>query len=124
MSEAGEAAMPRFAIVNTCDGPYKRMVCEWVDGVGYCYMDRIHDESLKKFDGMTPSRPTGMEVFGFRIVVGEKVAAFVQVSESSATYEDGKPRRWHDHHVDFILPLVELSRRAKTSAAKRSKGTA
>ena len=103
--------MPRFAIINTCDGPYKRMVCEWVEGFGYCYMNRLIDKSLKRFDGMTPKRPTSMEDFGFSVIVGEKVAAFCQTAASSATYEDGQPRRWHDNSTNFILPLVTLKRR-------------
>ena len=44
---------PKYVIVNEYDAPEPRMVCQWVPGVGYCYMDRTHGKS--RYDGMTGS---------------------------------------------------------------------
>jgi hypothetical protein len=59
-------------------------------------MSRASLPYLKKFDGMTPRDPTPIEDFGFDVSVGEKQATFIPVRESTAVYEDGKPRKWQE----------------------------
>lgn len=99
---------PRFAIVNTTDAPSRTNVAEWVEGIGYCYMDRSVKPNLKDFDGMMPMRPTPIEDFGFAVLVRDGEAYFVRARESVATYEDGKMRHWQDVNSQkgFTLPLV------------------
>lgn len=99
---------PRFAIMNTCDAPQRRMVCEWIPKVGYCYMRRSVEPHLKDFDGMMPSRPTAIESFGFVSDVCGTEVVFRRVGPSTATYEDGTPRYWQDVNWDkvFTLPIV------------------
>ncbi len=99
---------PRFVIVNTYDAPCRRRVCEWVEGVGYCYCARSLEPHLKEFDGMMPRDPTPIEAFGFTVAIRGSEAMFDRTGESTAVYEDGKPRNWQDHVWDkqFSLPLV------------------
>jgi hypothetical protein len=110
----------RFVIINTCDAPIRDNVAEWIAGVGYCYMARGKRPLLKLFDGMDPSRPTNIEDFGFQVSVVGAFAKFVRVSESRATYEDGKPRRWQEKlgEESFTLPLVSgVRKKAKRKRA-------
>lgn len=110
---------PRFVIVNTCDAPCWYHVAEWIEGIGYCYMARSLPKwkHLKTFDGMHPSRPTDVQDFGLAIQVHNGQAVFVIVGESSATYEDGKPRRWQDDAITFTLPLVTGIRKKRKARA-------
>lgn len=105
---------PRFAIINTCDAPQRRMVCEYIKGVGYCYMSRETNTHLKFYDGMTASRPTAMEKFGFMVEYDNHVreVKFTRIATSTATYEDGKPRDWQDRNFPycFTLPMVRLKK--------------
>jgi hypothetical protein len=58
---------------------------------------------------MKPAEPTPIEDFGFDVVVGKKEATFVPARESTAVYEDGKPRKWQERfspQESFALPLV------------------
>ena len=115
---------PRFAIMNTMDAPQRRMVCEWVPNVGYCYMMRHHEPHLKDFDGMNPPRPTSLEDFGFRVDVLSIEAVFTRIADSTATYEDGKPRSWQDRcwTDQFSLPLVKgrIKNRRRVLASEES----
>ena len=69
---------------------------------------------------MTPRDPTPIEDFGFDVSVGEKQATFIPVRESTAVYEDGKPRRWQERfssQESFDLPLVgKVKLRVKRAA--------
>jgi hypothetical protein len=111
-----ERERPRFAIINTCDAPCRRHVCQWIDGLGYCYMARELEPHLKRYDGMKPSMPTPIEAFGFSVESSHREARFIRVGPSTATYEDGKPRKWQDAAFDeiFTLPLVKLKRRRRS----------
>lgn len=99
---------PRFAIINTCDAPQRRMVCEWYQTVGYCYMVRHEDRYMREYDGMNPSNPTAIETFGFSVEIHGDEAIFRRTGDSTATYEDGLNRPWQDRVWDqqFSLPLV------------------
>lgn len=114
------ASSPRFAIVNTVDGPCRKLVAEWVDRVGYCYMARTEYPYLKKFDGMRPERPTSIEDFGFAVLIRGNEATFTLALESVATYEDGLPRQWQRPRSTFTLPLVGKIRRKKPAVANAS----
>lgn len=35
----------RYVVMNDIDAPTPYMVCQWVDGIGYCYMDRRFHKS-------------------------------------------------------------------------------
>lgn len=100
---------PRFAIINTADAPQRRMVCEWVPRVGYCYMVRMDEPQMRFYDGMKPLHPTSLEDFGFEVTFNGSDAVFTRIGDSTATYEDGKPRPWQDRTWDkqFGLPLVK-----------------
>lgn len=80
----------RFVIVNEFDRPSERMVAEWIDGIGYCYLNR----ELSKYDGMRPSNPTPVQDFGVAAVIKDGVAHFSQIRHSLATYRDGRTRQW------------------------------
>ncbi len=106
---------PRFAIMNTTDAPQRRMICEWIPRVGYCYMMRMHEPHLKDFDGMKPLRPTDVREFGFKVDFAAGEAHFTRIGMSTATYEDGRPREWQDRQWGdrFSLPLVNRKRRER-----------
>lgn len=101
---------PKYAIVNSTDCPKKDLVAEWVPGVGYCYMARAFHPYKKQYDGMDPARPTAIEDFGFTILEREYQTDFYKTNGPTvATYGDGKPRVWQDHHVQFSLPRVDVA---------------
>lgn len=99
---------PRFAIINTCDAPCRRMVCQYVPKIGYCYNARSLEPHLKNYYGMEPGNPTSLEDFGFDILVVGELAVFTRNRECIATYEDGKHRPWQDrnHDEQFSVLLV------------------
>lgn len=112
---------PKYAIIDTCDAPCRRLICEYVNG-RYFYMKREAIPRLLDFDGMRPYRPTGVEKFGFSIVErdGGQVE-FTLTGESTATYEDGKHRKWQEQYREpFTLPCVDL----KKLPAKRKRKVA
>ncbi len=115
-----EPQPPRFAIMNTCDAPQRRMVCEWVPRVGYCYMMRNMEPHMKVYDGMKPPKPTAIQDFGFDVDIMNGEAIFQSFRPSSATYEDGKMRDWQDSvwTTRFCLPLVKGPYRKGSRANK------
>ena len=105
----------RFVIINTTDAPEPNNVAEWIEGVGYCYMVRggKRHSHKKNFDGMQPGRETTpLDAFGIAACVRENDAVFSTVVLSTATYTDGKPRRWQGRD-DFCLSLVTNARKRK-----------
>lgn len=108
-----QTAPPRFVIVNTCDCPQPTLIAQYVEGVGYCYMNQNEDKHKARFNGMMPSRPTPIADFGFDIEEYGDEIRFRQVRESVATYEDGKPRKWQSWQKEFSLRLVKLPVKAK-----------
>jgi len=114
---------PKYAIVNDIDQPCKRLICELIDGL-YYYMGRVQDPSLKRFDGMNPEAPTGLEEFGFIIEeTGDRVQFDLpDIAFVSATYPDGKSRKWQDSfRLSFSLPRVVLTRTDKRKVKARLK---
>ncbi|SHK23707.1 hypothetical protein SAMN02745194_04515 [Roseomonas rosea] len=91
----------RYVIINDCDAPEPRMVCQWVPGVGYCYLDR---RGIKPtYDGMTGTHATPVEAFGFVWTDNPDGTVSFYRSERpvTATYQDGKLRRWQDRADGF-----------------------
>ena len=84
---------PKYVIINDTDAPQPNMVCQWVPEVGYCYMDR----SKATFDGMKGRGATPVEAFGVLWAEDSDGMTRFYPSEKppAATYQDGKPRRWH-----------------------------
>ena len=95
----------RYVIVSDYDNPSAPLVAQYVDGIGYCYMGREIKPELRRFDGMTPSRPTNITDFGFAFREIDGIAYFEKLAPSCATYRDGKPRRWQGEE-SFRWPLV------------------
>lgn len=97
---------PKFVIINDADEPGPRMVCQWVPGVGYCYLDRSRNKN--SFDGMKGPHKTPIEAFGFSYEEGNGHVTFYQSGEpSTARYRDGHPRAWQSEFVKFDFPLLE-----------------
>ncbi len=98
---AGRTSKPRYAIINDCDAPQPRMVCQWVPGVGYCYMDRR--ENKADFDGMRGTEATKIEEFGFRWAEDPDGVTRFYLSgiPPTASYRDGESRKWQSSVVSF-----------------------
>ena len=96
---------PKYAIVSEFDAPTISLVCQWVPGIGYCYLDR----RKKQYDGMAGHKATSIEAFGF--VWSETPDGTVQFSRSeapaTATYRDGAPRRWQSLSDSFQWPIIQ-----------------
>ena len=97
---------PKYVIVNEYDAPEPRMVCQWVPGVGYCYMDRTHGKS--RYDGMTGSYIAPVFDFGFDIMENTGgLVSFHKARPSVALYLDGEPRRWQSSIHSFSRQMLE-----------------
>jgi hypothetical protein len=91
----------KYVIINDTDAPEPRMVCQWVPGVGYCYLDR--SGTKPDHDGMQGIEATPIEAFGFSYA--EDSDGFVRFYRAdrpvTATYQDGEPRRWQSRVNGF-----------------------
>ena len=96
-----QTVRPRYVIINDCDAPQPRMVCQLVPGIGYCYMDRR--ENKPDFDGMRGLEATPIESFGFRWAEDTDGMTRFYLSDVPATavYSDGYPRNWQSS-VEFF----------------------
>lgn len=88
-----------YVIINDIDQPKPDMVCQYVAGIGYCYLDRRG--SKPTHDGMRGHEATPVEEFGFVSVDNsDGTVSFYRADiPVTATYRDGEPRRWQ-HHAD------------------------
>jgi hypothetical protein len=95
------SAKPKYVIINDCDAPQPSMVCSWVPGIGYCYLDRRG--SKPDHDGMQGAEATPIEAFGFAWAEDpdEWVRFYLDERPSTATYRDGQPRRWQSPLKSF-----------------------
>ena len=107
----------RYVIINETDAPEPAMVCQWVPGCGYCYLDRKPPKPA--YDGMQGDEATPLEAFGFVCRDGPDgtVRFFLSGEVATATYRDGKPRRWQSHATAFhrrrlTLGVVKMKVRA------------
>lgn len=108
----------RYVIINEIDAPEPRMVCQWVPGIGYCYLDRRGTKP--DHDGMIGAEATPVEAFGFAWAENPDGTVSFYRSERpvTATYRDGVPRRWQHHADSFeFRRLTAGARRAKRMPA-------
>lgn len=103
-----------YVIINDCDLPSPNLVAQWVPGVGYCYLDRRGTKP--DHDGMQGLRCTPVEAFGFVWTDNPDGTVSFYRSERpvTATYRDGRPRRWqHDADSFEFRRLVPAARARK-----------
>jgi hypothetical protein len=92
---------PKYVIINETDAPEPSMVCQWVAGMGYCYMDR---SGLRpEHDGMQGAEATSINAFGFVCVEDrDGMVRFYRTDKPpTATYRDGEPRPWQSKQDSF-----------------------
>ena len=98
-----ETTPPPYVILNDIDAPEPRMVCQWVPGIGYCYLDRTRGKP--RHDGMSGTEATPLDVFGWTWAEDEDGGSWVRFYRtdrpSTAIYPDGVPRRWQ-HESDYF----------------------
>lgn len=112
------SARSQYVIINDIDAPEPRMVCQWVPGIGYCYLDRR--DNKPDHDGMRSTEATPIEAFGFVWAhnADGTVSFYLSDKPVTATYRDGKARRWQSRSTGFEyrqLKAVAI-RKAKASA--------
>lgn len=94
---------PKYVIINDIDAPQPNLVCQWVPGTGYCYLDRR--DAKPRHDGMIGTEATPVEAFGWAIAEDEDGGSWVRFYRterpSTATYRDGEPRQWQ-HRGDYF----------------------
>lgn len=92
---------PKYVIINDTDAPEPRMVCQWVPGIGYCYLDRRDHKS--DYDGMRGTEATPVEQFGFAWTDNPdgSVSFYLSDKPATATYQDGEPRHWQSGTTRF-----------------------
>lgn len=102
-SEAVTMGKSRYVIINDFDAPQPDMVCQWVPGVGYCYLDRRGNKP--SFDGMRGAEAVPVETFGWAWAEDEDGGSWVRFYRteegSTASYQDGSPRRWQNNASYF-----------------------
>ncbi len=92
---------PKYVIVSEADAPHPDMVCQWVPGVGYCYLDRTSNKT--RHDGMAGTEATPVEAFSIDWVESDRIVVFYKTDKPpTATYRDGLPRRWHSSFHLFV----------------------
>lgn len=103
------ADKPRYVIINDTDRPEPAMVCQWIPGVGYCYLDR--GRGKPGFDGMVGAEATSLEAFGFVWAENRNgtVTFYRSDRPSIATYRDGEPRRWQNRADSFEFRKLRRS---------------
>jgi hypothetical protein len=97
----------RYVIVSDADAPTPAMVCQWVDGVGYCYLDRRRNKP--DHDGMQGDRATPIEAFGFSWnETASGIVSFWSSGRCTAKYSDGESRRWQSPIFGFRCRVLKL----------------
>jgi hypothetical protein len=101
--------------VNTTDRPSEEHLAERrADGKFYYVHPKLRD--VKMHWGMKPINPTPVESFGMMVDVkaGILVGARDETAEVTATYSDGRPRRWQGSRMfAFRIQNDEAHRRRK-----------
>ena len=102
--------MPKYVIINDFDAPQPSMVCQWVPGVGYCYLDRR--DTKPNHDGMTGDAATPVEAFGIVWTDNKDgtVSFYLSDSPVTATYQDGEPRVWQSSRNSFEFKRLKTPR--------------
>jgi hypothetical protein len=111
--------LPKYAIFDDWDSPTRGCVTELIEGK-YFYMIKTGRGKQKGLDPKgSGCGPTDIKLFGFATNETTHSVRFERVYESSATYSDGKPRRWQDRTFgaeigqSFELPRVRVKARKK-----------
>ncbi len=103
--ETTEATAARFFIVNQFDRPCARCIAEKrSNGLFYYIHPELRD--IKAHHGMNPTAPTSLHALGLRVEIkGHRFIAHLDPSlTATATYEDGRPRKWQgDSQFSFTL---------------------
>jgi len=109
---------PRYVIINDCDKPEPNMVCQWVPGIGYCYLDRR--STKPEHDGMAGEQATSIEAFGFVWTDNsDGTVSFYKTDKPvTAVYSDGKPRSWQSSTTSFERVQLRDATLRKTTTAK------
>lgn len=98
---------PKYVIISEYDAPRSFMVCQWVGGIGYCYLDRSNPVK-KAFDGLGGSHATSVRAFGWEWA--EDTDGYVRFYRTdappSATYSDLEPRPWQGGESFFEFPML------------------
>lgn len=90
----------KFFIINDFDRPHEKLVmAEYGDCLRY-----IHAENKECAPLYKPKDATPIEEFGFDVFVSDNVVKFKKARESTATYRDGRPRRWQGS-LEFEITL-------------------
>jgi len=99
----------RYVIINDIDAPEPNMVCQWVPGIGYCYLDRRNGKP--RHDGMRGAEATPIEAFGFEWAEDrDGMVRFYQAERPvTATYRDGEPRRWQSRTTFFEYRRIKAA---------------
>ena len=108
----------KYVIINDTDVPASHMVCQWIRGIGYCYLDR--SGTKPDHDGMQGIEATPIEAFGFSWV--EDRDGYVRFYRAdrpvTATYQDGELRRWQSRANGFEHQRLKPSAIRKAKAAR------
>jgi hypothetical protein len=101
MSDTDKTTPAQYVIINDCDSPEPKMVCQWVHGVGYCYLDR--KGTKPDHDGMLGAKATPVDAFGFLWADNPDgtVSFYLSDRPVTALYWDGEPRRWQHRAESF-----------------------
>jgi hypothetical protein len=113
----------QYVIINDTDRPEPKMVCQFVQGVGYCYLDRNHRKS--DFDGMGGADATSLREFGFVWTENSDGTVSFHLADHpplpvSAKYRDGSQRRWQSSAKSFEFRKLTPSSVRKRASASRA----
>jgi hypothetical protein len=101
-------ALDDLFIINDADCPEAACIARKSSKNGKFYYIHPKLRAIKDYYGMTPTRPTPIKDFGVRMVIeanpeGGSTLKFTVDQASTATYRDGKPRRWQGT-TSFSIP--------------------
>ena len=93
--------MSEFFIVNDFDRPWEELITERrSDGLLYYIHPRLRNK--REYHGMNPTNPTPLKDFGITVEVEDGQFKGQYTHSPSATYRDGKLRRWQGStHFSF-----------------------
>ena len=114
-----------YVIINDCDAPKPQNVCQWVEGIGYCYLNRRDGRGAH--DGMAGIDATPIEAFGFVWTDNKDgtVSFYMSDRPSTATYSDGVRRPWQSPINRFnFLRLLYVPAFRKRVGMLQARGTA
>lgn len=105
-------SLPKYVIINDIDKPEFAMICQWVLGIGYCYLDR--SGTKPDHDAMRGRDATPVETFGIAWAdnCDGTVSFYLTDRPSEATYRDGIPRRWQERPGVDARTFPQLTTRA------------